>query len=108
MARSYIESNEGKVVYIHYEFKSGGSTGVRGIVYQHTCYEIKPSFDGRDNPTITLEPIAERWVRDVRPLQGDLGSVEKVIQHFLDSKPETLEQKITFALSVNCTMKKLN
>lgn len=97
MTRSYIDAQEGKIVYITHRFpiteqktksKDGfGESGVRGIVQGGKCYKITIGSDYQNEPAIYVELIDERLVVDIKSIpESEQGILEKKLVEYYRSR----------------------
>jgi hypothetical protein len=87
MARSYVDANEGKLVYISggNRGEGGGGFGLIGVVHRGVCYVASSRPVGNVDSKIVLAPIAEDLLRDVRPMDPKTDA-ERALLEYLRSK----------------------
>ena len=107
MTRSWITAQEGNIVYITHRLseKDPGQRGIRGMVYEGNCYDIKVLSDNQNDPTLCLELIDEDLMLDLKVIpEYEQGVLEKKIAeycraHTNENKGGKMSVQIDVALS---------
>jgi hypothetical protein len=87
MTRSYIQANEGKLVYISGGSRSGmgGGFGLIGVVHRGVCYAASSKPVGNVDSKIVLHPVSEDLLRDLSPIDPKTDT-ERALLEYLKSK----------------------